>query len=147
MLDKRQQFKVGFLLKAAQLGLTLPELESLLEADAEKQAGASDWIKAIPGIGLLQHAGEKAIDTGFGLGANLADKGMTAAIMAPIGLGAIAGHSLAKTPGLGSDETPEEEKQRELIDAYRRAAETARLNQAVSARRSASRSRPSYGIL
>ena len=144
MLDRRQQFKVGFLLKAAQLGMTLDEVESLVNQGLEKEAGIADWI---PGYDILQHAGKKTIDVGAGLAKNLGTAGLTAAVMAPIGLGALAGHGLARTRGLGSDETPEEEKQRELIDAYRRAAEQARLNRSVSEKRDKSRSQSSYGIL
>lgn len=151
MLDKRQQFKVGFLLKAAQLGMSLSEVESLLAQGLEKQAEGWEWFKAIPGASLLQRAGEKAIDTTANVVGNLAkgigNMGLTAAVMAPIGVGALVGHGLGRAKGLGSNETPEEEKQRELIDAYQRAAEKARMNRTVRQHRDSARSRPSYGLI
>lgn len=144
MLDRRQQFKVGFLLKAAQLGMSLEEVENLVDRELTKEAGIADWI---PGYDILQHAGKKTIDVGAGLAKNLGQVGLTAAVMAPVGIGAAVGHGLAKTRGLGNDETPEEEKQRELIDAYRQAAEKARLNRSASTKRDKARSQSSYGII
>ena len=139
MLTQREQFKAEFLLKAAQQGIPLGELHfRIKQALASKEAAWSDLVTA---------PYKKLVDVGGNLVQSAGTLGLGAAAMAPLAVGGLAGHTLAKTEGLGSSDLPEEEKQRELIDAYRRAAEKARLSRSVRDHQTHQRSRPSYSML
>jgi hypothetical protein len=141
MLDKKQQFKFALLKEAATQGITLDELSGLLEKQAE---GGLPLIGAIQNVG--EHGAKKVIDVAANLG-GLGTKAMLAgAAVAPIGLGALTGSALANYQNQGQ-ETPQEEKQREIIDAYRREAERARLNNLARRVKEQVRSQTSYGRL
>ena len=141
-MDRRQEFKVAFLRRAAQLGIEPGELEGMLTRQLEKEAGFTD---------LLTDPIKKLLGAGIDLGSS-AIKGtasMAAPLMiaAPVGIGLAAGHGLAKTQGAFNADDTYEEKQRELVDAYRRAAKKLQLSRRVKRHRDEERSKPSFGLL
>ena len=119
MLTQREMFKVAFLQQCAQLGLTLNETEEMAKeaitrlADTEKTA--------IFGLGSIMSGGGKLL-SGAG---SLLRVGTGLAALGVMGAGAGAGYVLGRGKGI-SDEDVDEEKSRELIEAYRNAAERAR---------------------
>ena len=145
--DPRMEFKVGFLQKAAQLGIGPEQLSQLLEG-REKEAGWADWI---PGAGIAQHAAKKLIDVGANVATNLSSQALPATIGAttllPLAGGAVGGHLLARAQNAAANEDPDEEKKRELIDAYRSATERLELMRRARQKRDKSRERVSFGVL
>ena len=121
MLDSRQGFKAGFLLKCAEAGLSEGEIAALLDHVLSKDAALSDLITTPYNMGMnaisnLTHYGGIA--------------GGAALLAAPIGVGAGVGYGAAKLTDL-DDEDPSETKLREQINEYLRLAEQARLNRAM----------------
>lgn len=97
-LDDRTAFKVGFLLRCAEAGLSGGETVALME----KAATLTDWYKRIAGAGTLAAGGVR----------NLGIAGLVAAAGAGAGGGLLAAHLRKGTVD------PEEIKKQELIAAY-----------------------------
>lgn len=116
MLTDRERFKLAFLQRCADNGLTLEQTYETV-----KQAFLG---------GLLSGAGNFAGRTASALGR----AGLTGALLVPTAAGAATGYMLGSGSG-ASDEDIEEEKQREIIDAYREAAERARRRNQLAARK------------
>lgn len=157
MLNGREQFKLGFLMEASRQGLNLEETHDLVKAAlspefraeaAEELQKQANPLKAVPGLGAAMSFGSGAASSAGKSLAEMAIKvPLWAALMAPPGLGAIAGIGLANAKGGLDQVTPEERKQRELIDAYHRAAQQSRLSQSVRQRRDQRNSRAGFGFL
>ena len=118
MLTQREIFKVAFLERCAQLGLDMDETEMVakeaiarLNEPTEKEAGIFGMVKDILGAGF---SGAKTLGAvgAIGIGG--------ASILGGAGIGYLAG----RTRGI-SDDDVQQEKSRELIQAYRHAAERA----------------------
>ena len=110
-------FKLGFLHGCAADGLTLPEMEKRAEdllhmvEEKVKEAGVKDVAQDTLGLaGWLR-------DTGLNVGKNM----IMLPAMTGLVAGGLGGAALGSMQGL-SDEDVEEEKMRELTDAYHRAA-------------------------
>ena len=127
-LTKRQSFKVAFLQKCADDGLSFDETCLLVKraADAlEKRAVLDVALK------YLLNAGRLGLDVGR-LGVDTAMRyGLPAALLAPPAIGAVGGYAAAKLTG-GSDESPDDIKTREKIDAYRSATAAAKASTGVT---------------
>lgn len=116
MLTDREQFKFAFLKECADRGLTIEEAHLVV-----KQASIGSFLGGIAsgGAKLLSTAGTTALAAG---------------LVIPTAVGATTGYMLG-TGGGASDEDIEEEKQREVIDAYQVAAERARQRNRLAARK------------
>ena len=106
MLDSRDAFKVGFLSRCVEDGLTLEATHQRVKEASEKLAGLLD----LPGK-MLELA-KPVIGTTLGYG-------VPALLAAPPILGGLAGYTAAKAMDIG-DEDVEEVKKRELLDEYKR---------------------------
>lgn len=130
MLTEREQFKVAFLRECAERGLTFEETHQVIKQALEKQA--VDPLGAIGrAAGGVASAGGSILGRLLGLGGRAA---LTTAVLAPVALGATTGYMLGSNSG-ASDEDIAEEKQRELTDAYRLAADRARSRNRLAARK------------
>ena len=118
MLTQREMFKVSFLQQCAQLGLTMDETEEMAK---EAIARLSDTEKTAFGFGSIMSGGGSLLR---GAGSLLAT-GAGLAGLGAVGAGAGVGYVLGRGKGI-SDEDVKEEKSRELVEAYQRAAERAR---------------------
>ena len=120
MLTQREMFKVSFLQQCAQLGLTMDETEEMAKeaiarlSDTEKTAFGFGLGSIMSGGGSLLRGAGSLLATGAGL-----------AGLGAVGAGAGVGYVLGRGKGI-SDEDVKEEKSRELVEAYQRAAERAR---------------------
>jgi len=103
-LDARQSFKVGFLSRCVEAGLTLDQIRGVTKIAAEKLA-----LTGLP---------EKLYDTAERIGLPTL---FTGGVMAPPVLGGLAGYGLAKLTG-GDEASAKSIKRRELIEEYRRQA-------------------------
>ena len=101
----RQAFKVAFLLRCAEAGLTLDEAHAVIKQ----------------GIDVLQHPHEKRA---LGWLGTLLALGVLP-IAAGGAIGGLSGHMLGKAMG-GTAETPEDLAGQERIDAYHQATDAAR---------------------
>lgn len=136
MLTRQQQFKVAFLHVCAEQGLSVEEsLPVIKEAIAAVESG--EFTKEggiLGGIGKgLGYLGGKAMDIGAS-GAKILG---AAAVLLPVAVGGAAGYALGKNTGGVGEEDVEAEKQQELIDAYRSAAERANSRRQVATRKRA----------
>lgn len=107
MLTNRQAFKVGFLLRCADEGLSSEEVKNRIEKAAmlfEKEADSKP--------GLLADAGKSALMAAIAVGAGL-----------PIGAGLIGGTLAANLTSNPIDE--EDVRKKELINEYKRLARKA----------------------
>jgi len=111
MLTQREAFKVAFLHKCAELGLTLEETHQVVKR-AGVVSDATGTVRDFVGNAT------KAILSGTVGGAKYLVGG---ALVAPPLLGYIGGHLLAKGSDL-TDEDAAEAKQRQLAAEYRRLA-------------------------
>jgi len=115
MLSSRDAFKVGFLSRCVEEGLTLEEAHERVKEAMDKMGGIVGDITSIP---------VKALEAGKAVAAPLLSYGLPLAIAAPPILGGVAGYGLAKATDV-DDQDPEEVKKQEVADEYRR--QTARL--------------------
>ena len=131
-LTRREAIKFAFLSKCADDGLTIEETAERAKAAAdslEKTAVLDTILKYLGSVGK----------TGVGMGEWAADKalsyGVPTALLAPPAIGALAGYGAARLTG-GNDESPDDLKTQEKVDAYRLATEAAHAStqQAMRAR-------------
>lgn len=118
MLSAREAFKVGFLARCAEDGLSLPESLEAVKTATEKLAFLGSLV------GGAMDMGKSVIGTGMHYGVPLA-------LAAPPALGALAGAGLAKATDI-DDEDVNEIKDREVLNAYKN--ETARLRRQKAVR-------------
>lgn len=104
MLTPRDAFKVGFLARCAEEGLTAPQIADRVKVAADKFASF---------LGGLGSATGSVLSTGIPL-----------ALAAPVALGGVAGYGLSRMTDI-DDTDVDEIKNTELLDTY--AAETAKL--------------------
>ena len=123
MLSAREAFKVGFLSRCVEEGLSLEEAQQRVKMALDKQAGLADIGKAA--IGLPGAAIGAASNVVSSVAKPLLSYGIPFALAAPPIAGGLAGYSLAKITDT-DDQDPDEIKKQELVDEYRR--QTARLN-------------------
>ena len=107
MLDDRQRFKLGFITRCIEEGMTAPDE---ICAFAKQAADHLDTLVAQP----EKQAG-RIMDV---IGKALTLSGATMAVAPPL-LGATAGYGLARATDIDEDDV-EEAKQQELIQEYRR---------------------------
>lgn len=137
MLSSCQIFKAAFLTRCQERGMDLQQTHDLVKkalalASREKQADLLSWV---PGYNMATGIASKLTPLAV-------DAGLASMVGLPIAAGGLAGWGAAKMQH-ASDESPEDAKARETIDAYRRAALRARLQQGVRKRRGAAKpSRP-----
>jgi len=116
MLTPKEAFKVGFLSRCVEDGLSLEQTHARVKQAMDmlqKRAGVTDTLLSVPG---------KALDLAkpvMGAGLNW---GIPLALAAPPIVGGIAGYSLGKM-GDVDDTDVDEIKKRELIEAYKRYAD------------------------
>ncbi len=111
MRTPREAFKVGFLARCAEEGLTADEIAGRVKAAGDKFASL---------LGGLGSAAGSVLSTGIPL-----------AIAAPVALGGIAGYGLSRMTDI-DDTDVKEIKNNELLDTY--AAETAKLRRQKAVR-------------
>ena len=122
MLSKLESFKVGFLNRCVEDGLSTEEaLSRVKEASdcldsLEKQAG---WFTDL-------------VSGGTDVAKYLGSKALVAGLVAPPVLGGLAGYSHSKLTDVDDDDVDDIKKQ-ELIDEYRRQSEKLRHSQALMA--------------
>lgn len=119
-LTPSEAFKVGFLLKCAEDGLTP---EQILARVREMRTGLSK--QAVIG-GLL----DKALDAGGGIAKSMASYGIPAAIIAPPAIGALGGYALSKATDI-DDTDVNGIKNQEVVDEYNRQTDRLRRQNAV----------------
>jgi hypothetical protein len=114
-LSPRERFKVAFLEKCAEDGLTTDEmLEKVKTAQARiKQSSFADYAKYM-GLGALSAA--------TGLTQSLGDYAVPALLAAPIVGGGVAGH-LAATAQEPTDDTVKDIQHDELMNEYKKQTE------------------------
>jgi len=151
MLTKREAFKAAFLLRCAELGLTMNETHQLVKTARarlrEKRAAGEGWwasaLGNLPGLQTFASGTSSAVSgltsalarTAVGLGA-------AGLLGLPLLVGGVGGMAAAKAHDL-NDRDPEEIKLEEKKDALRRAAVRARMQTASRKRREERRpSRP-----
>jgi hypothetical protein len=120
MLTPREAFKVGFLSRCVEEGLTLKEAHDLVKTAHEKLAG-------IPGADIPG----KIIDLAKPVVSNALGYGIPIGLAAPPILGGLAGYAASRATDI-DDTDVDEIKQRELVEEYKR--QTAKLMRDRSAR-------------
>jgi hypothetical protein len=111
MLTPREAFKVGFLARCAEDGLTPDQMLSRVKLAAE-------MFEKRAFLGKLL---DKGVDAGLGAAGGMARLGGLAAVIAPPVLGAMGGYGLAKATDV-DDTDVDEIKKRELVEEYQRQA-------------------------
>jgi hypothetical protein len=101
-MTDREAFKIGFLGRCIEDGLTLPQIEAAVKTALDKAA-------------ILG----KLLDVGAGVGKSLLSKLLPLAIVAPPIVGGLGGYGLAKATDI-HDTDVAEIKDRELMDEYKR---------------------------
>jgi hypothetical protein len=115
-LTPEQAFKVGFLIRCADEGLTPEETAQRIKSASLMEKVA--WIPSLDTIGKLWNAGKEVGTAGLVAGLGLPTLG-----------GAVAGYGLAKATVPGAEEL-EGAKQDEIEGEYYRLAQEARRNAA-----------------
>jgi hypothetical protein len=125
MLTPRDAFKVGFLARCAEEGLSADQITERVKLAADKFAGLMDSITGL---------GQSAVSTGLPLAA-----------LAPIALGGVAGYGLSRMTDI-DDSDVADIKHDELLDTY--AAETARAKRQKAVRDFKAQAKPprQFGI-
>ena len=152
MLTEREAFKVAFLLRCAELGLTMAETHQLVKVARtrlrEKQAAPGPWASALANLPGLQTLASGTSSAVSGLTSALARLGLglgAAGIFGlPLLVGGLGGAAAAKVRDL-NDRDPEEVKLEERKDALRRAAMRARMQ--IASRKRQEEKRPSRPLL
>lgn len=116
-LSTRDAFKVGFLAKCAEQGLSPEQMLARVEQ-------ATTLLKQATVTGMVGTLGSKLIDVLRGIGAGTFEYGVPVALAAPPILGGMAGYGLARATDI-DDTDVGEVKDREVIDEYKR--QTAKL--------------------
>lgn len=111
MLTPREAFKVGFLARCAEEGLSPDQIAARVKFAADKFAGL--------------------MDAAAGLGKSVVGTGLPLALLAPVALGGMAGYGLSRATDI-DDTDVAEIKNQELLDSY--AQETARLKRQKAVR-------------
>lgn len=104
-----EAFKVGFLLKCAEDGLTP---EQILARVRDMRSGLTK--QAVIG-GLI----DRALDAGSGIAKSVASYGIPAALIAPPAIGALGGYALSKATDI-DDTDVSGIKNQEVVDEYKR---------------------------
>lgn len=117
-LTSREAFKVGFLARCAQDGLSPDETYARVKL-------ACDTLEKRAILGTV-------IDKTFSTGKGLAGYAVPAALLAPPVLGGLGGYALAKATDV-DDTDVDAIKSRELIEEYRRQASRLRRQAAIRA--------------
>jgi len=143
MLTPRESFKVAFLQRCAERGLTCEETRTLAKtaadclAAAEKQAG--DPLESVPVLGTAIGAGKAGLREAFSFAKWLAQTGTSLTLplllFGPAAAGTLAGTGLGAMRGEMNDQDVDELKLQDKIEAYRREAEQARFRNASLQRR------------
>lgn len=125
-MEPRLAFKVGFLRKCAELGLTRTEtLAAVKLARAQLATAAANAQVKEALTELVSRPLEAAYDVGGHLLKSLGNLGLATAIAGPPVLGAGLGYGLSRATDI-SDEDVDAVKKRELIDEYLRQAQRLR---------------------
>ena len=111
MLTPKEAFKVGFLTRCVEDGLTPDQMLSRAKL-------AMDMFEKQAFIGSLLN---KGVESGAGALGSLGRMGMLGAVVAPPVLGGMAGYGLAKATDV-DDTDVDAIKNRELVEEYRRQA-------------------------
>ena len=137
-LTRREAFKVAFLLRCADQGLTIAETTERVKtaADRLEKEAILDTITS-----LAKYIGGKGVDLGESAVGSALSYGVPAALIAPPALGALAGYGAAKLTG-GNDESTDDLKTQEKVDAYRRAREMTLASTQQALREQEARSKP-----
>lgn len=117
MLSERDAFKVGFLARCVEEGLTLQQAHSRVKEARDKLAGLTD----LPG---------KALELAKPVVGAIAGYGLPALLAAPPIVGGVVGLTAAKMNDI-DDTDVAEIKQRELTDEYARQTRNVLRNKAV----------------
>ncbi len=146
MLTPREQWKVACLHICAEHGLTMEETHAaikeavwLIETGTFEKEAAGGLLAGAGGL-IGSGIGNAATGiAGFGkdLLTTLFKGGLTAALLAPVAVGGVAGYALGKGSGGTSEEDVAEAKKKELINAYQSAAERARTKSRIAKRKAA----------
>ena len=115
MLTPREAFKVGFLARCAEEGLSADQIADRVKFALDKFAGLLDTV-----TGSASNLGSAALSTGLPL-----------ALLAPVALGGIAGYGLSRATDI-DDTDVDEIKNQELLDTY--AQQTAKLKRQKAVR-------------
>lgn len=118
MLSPKDSFRVGFLARCADAGMTPEQTLSAVESAREKVAGV---ISTIAG---------KTMDAAKGVAGGLAGWGIPLAIAAPPMLGVLGGMGLAKATDI-DDTDVEDVKSQEVTEELDRQADALRRQQAA----------------
>ncbi len=123
--ERAMAFRVGFLTKLAQLGVTPSQL-----LDRVKQADVTDLLSAL--ASGTAGVGQTALGHGLSLAGDVAGTGLTVAGLAPLALGGITGATSAmlNSPSLEDIDTL---RQAELAATYDRLAKQIRARMARKA--------------
>jgi hypothetical protein len=113
MLTPKEAFKVNFLQKCAEEGLTLEEVHEGVKELLEQEK------RAFPGEGLLGKAVENIMGAGRDAAGLATRTALIGGLVAPPALGFGTGYMLGKSTDV-SDEDAAELKKRQLIAEYRR---------------------------
>lgn len=112
MLDSKTAFKVAFLKKCAEEGLTLEETHEVVKQALSRSKTAALSDLAVKPYNVLW-------DIAKNVGGKLGTVGLTAAIAGPPILGYAAGATIPKLTDV-EDQDVREMKQRQLIEEYHR---------------------------
>jgi hypothetical protein len=107
-------------------GLTIEETVHRVKTAADTLQKTAILDDIISGLKMLTG---KGMDMGQSMATSALSYGIPAALLAPPALGAVGGYGLAKLTG-GSDESPDDLKTQEKVDAYRLAMQATRANTA-----------------
>ena len=118
MLDDRQAFKVGFLRKCADAGLTIEETHEVVKQALSLVKESA--VNILPDV--LQEPYKQLWGAGGHALKSMADYGMTGALLAPGAIGAGAGLLAGHLTDV-DDTDVKALKQQELIDEYHRQIE------------------------
>lgn len=111
MLTPKEAFKVGFLTRCVEDGLTPDQMLSAVKL-------AADMFEKRAFIGSLLG---KGVDTAAGAAGSLGRMGAVGALLAPPILGGVAGYGLARATDV-DDTDVDAIKNRELVEEYQRQA-------------------------
>lgn len=116
--ERVMAFRVGFLTKLAQLGVTPTQL-----LERVKKADLTDLLSSL--ASGTAGVGQTALSHGLGMAGDVASTGLTAAALAPVALGGLTGASAAMldSPSLEDIDTL---RQAEIAATYERLAKQIR---------------------
>lgn len=143
-MDARQAFKLAFLRRCAERGLTLTEIERL--TDRDKQAAFSDWLPSlVPAAAGGAIAGAPGAAVGATLGATVPPSYVLPSLFGSAALlGGGAGYAAGVAHDSLTDQSPEELKQRDIINRYSLATQKAQLLDRLAQQRRQSAGRKAH---